>query len=86
MITSDLVYVLCASYHSADGDGNMYIAGKLGPETDAMDKIVTRLAEAQIFDTRSDAWHYKENECHSPGWQVVSFTRKRLFEARLAGK
>ena len=79
----DQVFVLCATYNSADGDGNMYIT-EGGPE--GVDNFGTRLGEAMLFDTHNDAWYHKEHVCQSSGWQVAPFSRKRVFEARLAGE
>jgi len=79
----DKVYVLSASYHSGDGDGNMYIRGQEGPEGNTVDTICNSLRNALVFETHSDAWYYKEHQCHSTGWQITPFTRKRLFEEKL---
>lgn len=83
----DQVFVLCATYNSADGDGNMYIAENQGGEPwPPGDNFVTKLGGAKLFETHSDAWYHKEHVCQSNGWQVAPFSRKRVFEARLAGE
>lgn len=82
---NDNVYVLSASYRSGDGGGNMYIKGPAAINPNTLDEIVTELTEAKMFETEKDAWHYREYNAASSGWQITPISRKRLFKDKLVG-
>ena len=83
---AETVFVLSATYHSGDGDGNMYFRGTSGPEGNTVDDIANGLWDAMVFENETDAWYYREHQMHSTGWQITPFPRKRIFETRLKGK
>jgi len=53
---AETVFVLSASYHSADGDGNMYYRGKMGRTDNTVDDITVGLWDAMVFEEERDAW------------------------------
>ena len=84
---SEMVYVLSATYHSADGDGSMYLGPRYeGSSNDEVDvDTIASLSDCLVFYTEQEAWEYRESS-PSNGWQITPLPAKRVFLKRLKGR
>lgn len=84
---SDKVYVLSITYHSADGDGSMYINEMILGTTNesAISQVSSDLSKARIFRTEQEAWDWREAEVTGTSWQITPIDAKKVFKKRLSG-
>lgn len=80
-MSNDTVYVL--SMTDSNGE-SLFVMGKYD-WADSIDSIVKNLTEARVFNTKEEAWDWRENAAYS-GWQITPISTKRLFTDKLKGK
>lgn len=80
-MSNDTIYVLSMT----DSNGESIFVKDKYDWAPSIDGIVRNLTEARVFNTKEEAWDWRETAASS-GWQITPISAKRLFTDKLAGK